>query len=77
LDPLLARRNVVLRGAEVEALRGELFSLDGVLRLGPAVLASAVMLHAAHAGNVVRPSSRAGPARGSARRAARESPAEE
>ncbi|MGY1670595.1 MOSC domain-containing protein [Geodermatophilus sp. SYSU D00710] len=28
LDPLLARRNVVLRGAEVEALRGEVFSLD-------------------------------------------------
>jgi MOSC domain-containing protein YiiM len=28
LDPLLTRRNVVLRGAEVEALRGELFSLD-------------------------------------------------
>ena len=28
LDPLLARRNVVLRGAEVEALRGQLFSLD-------------------------------------------------
>lgn len=28
LDPLLARRNVVLRGAEVEALRGERFSLD-------------------------------------------------
>jgi len=28
LDPLAARRNVVLRGAEVEALRGELFSLD-------------------------------------------------
>jgi MOSC domain-containing protein YiiM len=28
LDPLLARRNVVLRGAEVEALRGELFELD-------------------------------------------------
>jgi MOSC domain-containing protein YiiM len=27
-DPLLARRNVVLRGAEVEALRGEEFSLD-------------------------------------------------
>ena len=27
-DPLLARRNVVLRGAEVEALRGELFALD-------------------------------------------------
>jgi MOSC domain-containing protein YiiM len=28
LDPLLTRRNVVLRGAEVEALRGERFSLD-------------------------------------------------
>ena len=28
LDPLLARRNVVLRGAEVEALRGRPFSLD-------------------------------------------------
>ncbi len=28
LDPLLARRNVVLRGAEVEALRGQVFSLD-------------------------------------------------
>jgi MOSC domain-containing protein YiiM len=28
LDPQLARRNVVLRGAEVEALRGQLFSLD-------------------------------------------------
>lgn len=28
LDPLLARRNVVLRGAEVEALRGHEFSLD-------------------------------------------------
>ena len=27
-DPLLARRNVVLRGAEVEALRGQRFSLD-------------------------------------------------
>src|SRR5689334_7190165 len=27
-DPLLARRNVVLRGAEVEALRGQEFSLD-------------------------------------------------
>lgn len=26
--PLLARRNVVLRGAEVEALRGHVFSLD-------------------------------------------------
>ncbi len=28
LDPLLTRRNVVLRGAEVEALRGQQFSLD-------------------------------------------------
>jgi MOSC domain-containing protein YiiM len=28
LDPLLARRNIVLRGAEVEALRGRRFSLD-------------------------------------------------
>jgi MOSC domain-containing protein YiiM len=28
LDPLLARRNVVLRGVEVEALRGQEFSLD-------------------------------------------------
>jgi MOSC domain-containing protein YiiM len=28
LDPQLARRNVVLRGAEVEGLRGQLFSLD-------------------------------------------------
>ena len=28
LDPLAARRNVVLRGAEVEALRGQPFSLD-------------------------------------------------
>ncbi|MGY1849668.1 MULTISPECIES: MOSC domain-containing protein [unclassified Blastococcus] len=27
-DPLLARRNVVLRGAEVEALRGREFALD-------------------------------------------------
>jgi MOSC domain-containing protein YiiM len=38
LDPLLARRNVVLHGAEVEALRGELFSIDcgegGVLLQG-------------------------------------------
>ncbi len=99
LDPLLARRNVVLRGAEVEALRGEEFSLDcgeglvvlrggrpanpcawldtvlapgahrgmrgragircaplgdGVLRLGPAVLASAVPLEPARAGEVHR-----------------------
>ncbi|MCV2490105.1 MOSC domain-containing protein [Geodermatophilus sp. YIM 151500] len=29
LDPLLTRRNVVLRGAEVEALRGHTFALDG------------------------------------------------
>ncbi|MGX5656760.1 hypothetical protein ACWKWC_18435 [Geodermatophilus nigrescens] len=95
LDPLLTRRNVVLRGAEVEALRGETFSLDcgegvvvlrggrpanpcawldtvlapgahrglrgragvrcapltgGVLRLGPAVLRSAVPLDPARAG---------------------------
>ena len=95
LDPLATRRNVVLRGAEVEALRGQLFSLDcgsgevvlaggrpanpcawldlvltagahrgmrgrggvrcaprtdGVLRLGPAVLRSAVPLDAARAG---------------------------
>jgi MOSC domain-containing protein YiiM len=28
LDPLATRRNVVLRGAQVEALRGQLFSLD-------------------------------------------------
>ncbi|WP_324274880.1 MOSC domain-containing protein [Blastococcus brunescens] len=28
LDPLLTRRNVVLRGTEVEALRGEVFTLD-------------------------------------------------
>jgi MOSC domain-containing protein YiiM len=101
LDPLLARRNVVLHGAEVEALRGELFSIDcgeggvllqggrpanpcawldtvlapgahrgmrgrggircgplsdGVLRLGPAVLRSAVRLDRTHAGDVVPPS---------------------
>ena len=94
-DPLLPRRNVVLRGAEVEALRGQEFVLDcgagavllrggrpaqpcawmdavlapgahrglrgrggvrcaaladGVLRLGPAVLSSAVPLDAAAAG---------------------------
>ncbi|WP_309229976.1 MULTISPECIES: MOSC domain-containing protein [unclassified Blastococcus] len=100
LDPLLARRTVVLRGAEVEALRGQEFSLDcgagevrlrggrpanpcawldtalapgahrglrgragircaalrdGVLRLGPAVLRSAVPLDPAAAGRAVRP----------------------
>ncbi|WP_232797157.1 MOSC domain-containing protein [Blastococcus atacamensis] len=98
-DPLLTRRNVVLRGAEVEALRGQDFALDcgegavllrggrpanpcawmdvvlapgahrglrgragircaarsdGVLRLGPAVLSTAVPLDAAAAG-AVRP----------------------
>jgi MOSC domain-containing protein YiiM len=99
LDPLATRRNVVLRGAEVEALRGQLFSLDGVLlaggrpanpcawldlvltagahrgmrgrggircaprtdgvlRLGPAVLRSAVPLDATRAGDAVRPVSR-------------------
>ena len=96
LDPLATRRNVVLRGAEVEALRGQPFSLDGVvllggrpanpcawldlvlapgahrgmrgrggvrcapqrdgvLRLGPAVLRSAVPLDPARAGSAVRP----------------------
>jgi len=103
LDPLATRRNVVLRGAEVEALRGQPFSLDtgsdgvlfdggrpanpcawldlvlapgahrglrgrggvrcaprtdGVLRLGAAVLRSAVPLDPARAGNAVRPVSR-------------------
>jgi MOSC domain-containing protein YiiM len=106
LDPLLTRRNVVLRGAEVEALRGEHFSLDcgagevllrggrpanpcgwldtvlapgahrgmrgrggvrcapltdGVLRLGPAVLRSAVPLDPARAGVAVRPAVRSRP----------------
>ncbi len=100
LDALLARRTVVLRGAEVEALRGQPFSLDsgagtvllqggrpanpcawldvalapgahrglrgragircaalsdGALRLGPAVLRSAVPLDPARAGVAVRP----------------------
>jgi MOSC domain-containing protein YiiM len=103
LDPLATRRNVVLRGAEVEALRGQRFSLDtgdgevvlaggrpanpcawldlvltagahrgmrgrsgvrcapgtdGVLRLGPAVLRSAVPLAPARAGDPVRPAPR-------------------
>ena len=98
LDPLATRRNVVLRGAQVEALRGQRFSLDcgdgavvldggrpahpcawldlvlapgahrgmrgrggvrcaprtgGVLRLGPAVLRSAVPLDPARAGDAV------------------------
>ncbi len=106
LDPLLTRRNVILRGAEVEALRGELFSIDcgegvvvlrggrpanpcawldtvlapgahrgmrgrggircaplshGVLRLGPAVLGSAVELDPARAGAAVRPAIRCRP----------------
>ncbi|MQA33556.1 molybdenum cofactor biosysynthesis protein [Modestobacter roseus] len=34
LDPLATRRNVVLRGAEVEALRGVEFSLDGIVLAG-------------------------------------------
>jgi MOSC domain-containing protein YiiM len=105
-DPLLARRNVVLRGAQVEALRGQEFSLDcgegevrlrggrpanpcawldvalgpgfhrglrgragircaaltdGVLRLGPAVLRSAVPLDPTRAGekHQVQPTRRA------------------
>ncbi len=103
LDPLLTRRTVVLRGAEVEALRGVEFSLDsgagevrlrggrpanpcawldtvlapgahrglrgragvrcaaltgGVLRLGAAVLRSAVPLDPAAAGAQVRPAPR-------------------
>jgi MOSC domain-containing protein YiiM len=98
VDPLLTRRTVVLRGAEVEALRGQEFALDsgagpvllgggrpahpcgwmdvvlapgfhrglrgrggvrcaarsdGVLRLGSAVLASAVPLDPARAGDAV------------------------
>ena len=107
LDALATRRNVVLRGAEVEALRGQLFSLDcgegevllaggrpanpcawldlaltagahrgmrgragircaprsdGVLRLGPAVLRSAVPLDPTRAGDAVRPAPRRPPA---------------
>ena len=106
-DPHLARRTVVLRGAEVEALRGQRFALDsgsgpvllgggrpahpcawmdvvlapgahaalrgrggvrcsalsdGVLRLGSAVLTSAVPLDPARAGDAVRRHARpAGP----------------
>jgi MOSC domain-containing protein YiiM len=100
LDPLATRRNVVLRGVEVEALRGRLFSLDGILlaggraanpcawldlalaagahrgmrgrggvrcaprtdgglRLGPAVLRSAVPLDPARAGDAVSRTARA------------------
>jgi MOSC domain-containing protein YiiM len=100
LDPLLARRTVVLRGAEVEALRGGEFALDcgegevrlrggrpanpcawmdvvlapgahrgmrgrggvrcaalsdGALRVGPAVLTSAVPLDPSRAGAAARP----------------------
>jgi MOSC domain-containing protein YiiM len=103
-DLLATRRNVVLRGAEVEALRGQEFSLDGVLlaggrpanpcawldlvlapgasramrgrggvrcaprtdgvlRLGPAVLRSAVPLDPARAGDALRPVSRTARAR--------------
>ncbi|MGY1744774.1 MOSC domain-containing protein [Blastococcus sp. SYSU D00695] len=103
LDPLLARRTVVLRGAEVEALRGVEFALDcgegvvrlrggrpanpcawmdvvlapgahrgmrgrggvrcaalsdGVLRVGRAVLTSAVPLDPSRAGTAVRPALR-------------------
>jgi MOSC domain-containing protein YiiM len=106
LDPLATRRNVVLRGADVEALCGRTFSLDcgegevvlaggrpanpcawldlalavgahrgmrgrggvrcaprtdGVLRLGPAVLRSAVPLDGARAGEPVRPAPRRPP----------------
>jgi hypothetical protein len=58
-DPLLARRSVVLRGAEVEALRGRAgircaALTDGVLRLGPAGLRSAVPLPAERAGEAHR-----------------------
>jgi MOSC domain-containing protein YiiM len=106
LDPLATRRNVVLRGAEVEALRGRTFGLDcgegevvlaggrpanpcawldlalaagahrgmrgrggvrcaprtdGVLRLGPAVLRSAVPLDRARLGEPGRPAPRRSP----------------
>ena len=102
-DPLRARRNVVLRGAEVEALRGQEFTLDsgagevrlrggrpanpcawmdvvlapgahrglrgrggvrcaaltgGVLRLGPAVLRSAVPLDPCRSGTARPPTRR-------------------
>ncbi|MCZ2815617.1 MOSC domain-containing protein [Modestobacter sp. VKM Ac-2984] len=114
-DPLAARRNVVLRGAEVEALRGQLFSLDcgegvvvlaggrpahpcawmdlvlapgahrglrgrggvrcaprtdGILRLGAAVLRSAVPLDPAQAGAAVRPAPRPPTGRGLGQRSA-------
>jgi MOSC domain-containing protein YiiM len=59
LDPLLARRNVVLRGAGVEALRGALFSLDcgeGVVLLqggrpaNPCAWLDTVLVPGAHRG---------------------------
>ena len=59
LDPLRARRNVVLRGAEIEALRGETFTLDCgegvvVLRGGrpahPCAWLDTVLLPGAHRG---------------------------
>jgi MOSC domain-containing protein YiiM len=58
-DPLLARRNVVLRGAEVEALRGAEFALDSgggavVLRGGrpanPCAWMGTVLAPGAHRG---------------------------
>ena len=106
LDPLRTRRNAVIRGAEVEALSGQVFSLDcgagevllqggrpanpcawldtvltagahrwmrgrggircaplsdGVLRLGPAVLRSAVPLDPSRAGLAVKPAVRPRP----------------
>ncbi|RBY97341.1 molybdenum cofactor biosysynthesis protein [Blastococcus sp. TF02-8] len=59
LDPLLARRTVVLRGAEVEALRGQEFALDcgeGVVLLrggrpaNPCAWMDAVLAPGAHRG---------------------------
>ena len=62
-DPALARRNVVLRGAEVEALRGVPFTLDRRRRTGPSrwrasgqsVLRSPGPLDPGRAGTAVRP----------------------
>ena len=59
LDPLLTRRTVVLRGAEVEALRGRVFSIDSgegevVLRGGrpanPCAWLDTVLAPGAHRG---------------------------